>query len=209
MRAVITTVAIGIVSFLLLGIKLSAHARSPEDLTMDEIRRLAARDILVAVAPDSAGGGKIDAVIEIATSPSKLISLMRDCGRSPTFIEGLTSCGILSQSPEANSDVREHIVKKFWFVPETRSVFKSIYDGQRSITFHRVEGDLRTMEGQWLLEPLQGGVRTRLFYIAHIDPGVPLPSGIVRAAIEAELPRTLAALRLEATRNSLSVAITN
>ena len=201
MRAVITTVAVAFISVWVIGITLSANARSPEDLTVDEKRRLAAGEILVAVSPHSAGGGKIDAIVEIATPPGKLLSLMRDCGRSPTFIDGLTSCRVLSQSPEPNTDVREHIVKKFWFLPGTRSVFRSIYDGQRSITFHRVEGDLRTMEGQWLLEPLQNGTRTRLFYNAHIDPGAPLPSSIVRVAIEAKIPKALAALRLEATRN--------
>ena len=196
-----TTVAIAVICGLVIGTPPSANAMSPADLTVDDKRRLAAGDILVAVGADPAGGGKIEAIVEIATPPSQLMSVMRDCARSPTFIDGLTSCRVLSQSPEANTDVREHIVKKFWFLPATRSVFKSVYDGQRSITFHRVEGDLRAMEGQWLLEPLQKGSRTRLFYNAHIDPGAPLPSSVVRAAIEAELPKTLAALRLEATRN--------
>ena len=84
-------------------------------------------------------------------------------------------------------------------LPAVRSVFRSRYIPFETIAFQRVEGDLAMMEGEWRLVPLKAGKETRLFYRARITPGWPVPDGLVRAAIEADVPKTLTALRREAT----------
>lgn len=180
------------------GLSASALAREANDLAGADLQRLSAGEALVSVTAAPGGGGDIDAVIDIPTSPAKLMALMRDCASAPTFIDGLKSCRVLSEDRVGQTDVREHIVKKFWFLPVTRSVFRSQYDGDRTIIFKRVDGDLRAMEGRWQLVPLHSGASTRVFYTARIDPGVSLPGALVRAAIEAEIPKTLKALRAQA-----------
>lgn len=162
--------------------------------------RLEAGDVLIATVPSHTGGGDISAVIDISTPPSCLMATMRDCDSAANFIDGLQSCRILSRSADGASDVREHVVKWLWFLSATRSVFRSDYDGTSAIRFSRVSGDLRALEGRWDLQPLRDGHATRLFYQAHVDPGLPLPDAIVRTALEVTLPKTLRSLRAEGER---------
>jgi ribosome-associated toxin RatA of RatAB toxin-antitoxin module len=172
----------------------------PGTLTIEETRRLEAGDVLVTTAPARTGGGEISAVIDIAAPPRCLMAIMRDCESAPNFIEGLQSCRVLSRSADGGSDVREHVVKWLWFLSATRSVFRSEYEGASAIRFQRVSGDLRALDGSWDLLPVRDGRATRLFYRAHVDPGIPLPDAIVRSALEFALPKTLRALRTEGER---------
>lgn len=178
-----------------------AETWKPETLSTADAKRLETGEVLVSVEPARSGsGGAIAAVIDIAIPPSCLMTTMRDCASAPKFIAGLESCRVLSQSPDGTTDVREHLVKWLWFLKATRSVFRSNYEGSTFIRFQRVDGDLRTLEGTWHLQAIAAGRKTRLFYEAHVDPGLQLPDAIVRAALELEVPKTLKALRSEGER---------
>ncbi len=165
-----------------------------------QISRLRAGEVLISVAPDPEGAtGLVAATIDIAAPPSAVWAVMIDCERSKRMIPSLTSCRVMSQTPDARSDVREHVVQWIWPLPPVRSVFKSQYTPYQTIAFERVEGDLAYLKGSWTLEPLREGVATRLSYSARISPGWPVPGPLVRAAIEADVPKTLMALRRETT----------
>ena len=188
----------GRLSWIAMGLLLSLPpARALEQAA---ILKLEAGDAIVSVRPDPQGAtGLIEAAIDIAVPPQKLWAVMLDCERAKRFIASLTSCRILEQSADSRSDVREHIVQWIWPLPAVRSVFRSSYTPYERIAFERIEGDLALMQGEWRLEPLRGATATRLFYRARITPGWQLPDGLVRAAIETDVPKTLTALRREAT----------
>ena len=95
--------------------------------------------------------------------------------------------------------MREHVVQWIWPLPPVRSVFRSNYTPFQQIAFQLVEGDLEYLKGAWTLEPLRQGGATRLSYRARITPGWPVPGALVRSAIEADVPKTLIALRREVT----------
>ncbi len=185
---------------IVLTVLLGAAAADAVALDRDQVRRLHAGEVLISVTPDPEGAtGLVAATIDIAAPPSAVWAIMLDCERSKRMIASLTSCRVMSQTQDSRSDVREHVVQWIWPLPPVRSVFKSQYTPHQTIAFERVEGDLAYLKGSWTLEPLREGAATRLSYSARISPGWPIPGPLVRSAIEADVPKTLMALRREAT----------
>ena len=165
-----------------------------------QLRRLEAGEVLISVSPDPDGAtGLIEAAIDIGAAPSTVWAIMLDCAHSKRISPLLKSCRVLSATPDGRSDVREHIIQWIWPLPPMRSVFRSDYIPFQQIAFQLVEGDLAFLKGSWTLEPLLQGTATRLLYRVRISPGWPIPGPLVRSAIEADVPRTLLALRREAT----------
>lgn len=173
------------------------------ELSSDDVHRLKMREAVVRVAPDETGeaDGVIEAVIDVAAPPSAVWAVMLDCQRALAFVEGLRSCRVVERAADGTWDVREHKTKWLSFMPELRSVFKSSYVPERSIHFARVAGDLKFLEGDWLLEPLNGTTATRLKYSARVGMSLPLPGMLLRAALEEDVPARLKALRTEAERS--------
>ena len=165
-----------------------------------QLRRLKAGEVLISVSPDPEGAtGLIEATIDIEAAPSIVWAIMLDCERGKRMAPSLKSSRVLSATPDGRSDVREHIIQWIWPLPPMRSVFRSDYIPFQQIAFQLVEGDLAFLKGSWTLEPLLQGTATRLLYRVRISPGWPIPGPLVRSAIEADVPRTLLALRREAT----------
>ncbi|MBO6550859.1 MAG: SRPBCC family protein [Rhizobiales bacterium] len=170
-------------------------------LTSNQQAYLQKGGLLSAVTPDPNGAaGMVQAVIDIPVPPSVLWQTMLDCKGTNKFIKGLKKCAILARDPKGKWDIREHVVSWLALMPTTRSEFRSVYSKHKSIKFSRTGGDLKTLEGEWNLEPINKGKTTRLTYMARVDPGTFLPPSMIRAAVEADLPKTLKALRDEAIR---------
>ena len=188
--------ALGLLAAATLSTGLNAQTESDKG----KLGQLASGAILVdvIVVPGSAAG-HARATIEIASPPAVLWAVMLDCTRALKYIERLKSCKITSLDPGGRWDIREHVVEWIWPLPKVRSVFRSEYRPFESFQFSRIDGDLKELSGQWRLEPIQNGKATRLHYDARIDPGVPVPGFVLRHSIEAELRKTLAGLRSEAT----------
>ena len=190
------TAAVGIFSTLLWSVAAATGA----SLDNDQVRRLRAGEVLISVTPDPEGAtGLVEATVDIAAPPSAVWDVMLDCERSKRMIPSLKTCRVMSQTADARWDVREHVVQWIWPLPPVRSVFRSEYTPFRQIAFELVEGDLAFLKGAWTLEALRDGAATRLSYRARISPGWPVPGPLVRSAIEADVPKTLIALRREAT----------
>lgn len=159
----------------------------------------------VKISPDSGGAdGRVEAVIDIAAPRARVWSVMLDCARAPSFMPALKSCTVLSSDPNGASDVREHRTSWSELFPDMRSVFRSDYIKETSIRFTRVDGDLKFLEGDWRLEPLENGKRTRLHYRARIGIAWPVPSFLIRNALERDVPLFLETLRTEIERPAKS-----
>lgn len=198
MATQIAHVFVGIASVAAAIVPCRAVAQSSFDSA--QLRLLDQGDVIVNVRPDPRGAsGLVDAAIEIAVPPSHLWAVMLDCASSKRFIPSLKDCRVLSAAADGNWDVREHVVQWIWPLPQVRSVFRSSYRPFEKISFERIDGDLKFLEGMWRLEPVRGGSRTRLTYQARVTPGWPVPNTLVRLAIETDIPNTLKALRKEAT----------
>lgn len=188
------------------ALTLAAAAPCRAELRIDAegARHLRAGDVLLEVADDDTGeaDGRIMAVIDIAAPPPAVFAAMTDCSRALKFVDQLTVCKVLETGPDGSYDIREHHSRWLAILPETVSVFRSDYVQDREIRFSRVSGDLKFLKGSWRLQPMSGGSATRLIYDARVGVGMPIPGFMIRASLEADVPRLLKALRDEVLRGA-------
>ena len=159
----------------------------------------AGENLWIKAEPDAGGGaaGRVSAGIDIPAPPSVVWRVMLDCPRAPRFVPKLKSCRVVEGDAAAGSDVREH--RLAGPLGTVRNVFRSTYTPERRIVTARVAGDLRTAEGEWRLQPIDGGRGTRVSYDSRMALNAPLPGGMVRQAMRRDTPAVLRALRREAT----------
>lgn len=146
--------------------------------------------------PSESAAGLIEAVIDIPAPLERVYAIVTDCPNAPKVFNGVTSCRIVSAEANGKADVREFLINWSRLLPTVRSVFRSQYDPPRGIVFNRTDGDLKQLKGEWRFEARPNGMR--LHYAAAIAVGLPVPSALVRVALESDMPKTLKAIRAAA-----------
>jgi uncharacterized protein YndB with AHSA1/START domain len=150
---------------------------------------------VVEVTSDAAGAsGVVKAQVDIAAPPAVVWAVIVDPANTGRLMAGAKSCRVLQRDPGGRWDVRETISRSGLF-PAVRTVLHADYQPYSDIRFHRIDGDLPVLDGEWRLEPLDGGARTRVFYESRVTPSFPAPAPLVRSVLRQDMPRTLANLR--------------
>jgi carbon monoxide dehydrogenase subunit G len=170
----------------------SSHAL---DLDAAALERLRAGEPVTAYIADAreSAAGLLEAVVDIPAPPHAVWKILTDCDLNLKVFNGLKGCRVVSRDDSAGTDVREHTIGWSRLLPTVRSVFKSEYDAGKAIRFERTEGDLKRLNGSWRLEPQ--GTGTRLHYKADIAVGIPVPSMLIKSALEGDMPKTMKAIR--------------
>jgi hypothetical protein len=125
--------------------------------------------------------------------------VVTDCPNAPKVFNGVTECRVLAADGDGRTDVRRFTISWSRLLPTVVSEFKSTYAAPNDISFERSGGDLKRLTGAWRFEPMADGTATRLHYRAAIAVGLPVPSALIRVALESDMPRTLKAVRATAT----------
>ena len=141
------------------------------------------------------GAGFIKAVEDINAPRQTVWDIMVDCARVPKLMASVKYCRVLQHDPAGRWDLREQVTQAT-ILPGARVVMRSDYDAPHTVEFHRTDGDFRILEGEWRLEPIDGGTRTRLFYQTRVSSPVPAPAFIVRAMLRTDLTASLENLRI-------------
>jgi carbon monoxide dehydrogenase subunit G len=175
-----------------------AHAL---DLDAAALAKLKAGEAVTKFTPDASqsAAGLLEAVVDVPATREAVWKVLTDCDASIKAFSGLKTCKVISADVGGKSDVREHVISWSRLLPNVRSVFRSQYDAPKGITFERTEGDLKELKGEWRLEALPDGATTRLHYAAKIVVGIPVPSALVRAALENDMPKSMKAIRAVAS----------
>jgi uncharacterized membrane protein len=149
----------------------------------------------VTVTPDDRGAaGVIHGQIDIDAPRAVVWAIMVDCARAPLLMVNVKYCRVLSHDPAGRWDVREQVTKAS-LLPGVRTVMRSDYDAPHTVEFHRTDGDFKILEGEWRLEPLDGGAHTRVTYQSRMSSPFAAPGFLVRAVLRKDLPATLDNLR--------------
>src|SRR5690606_34501384 len=149
----------------------------------------------VRVASEPGGVGVIRAAIDIDAPPEVVWRVMVDCALAPRMVADLKSCRVLDRDPAGRWDVREHVSRNFP-LPQVRSVFRSDYDPPKSVRMKKAGGEMRVLEAEWRLTPVEG--RTLVVYENRVALPFPVPAPFARAALRRAVPKALLALRREA-----------
>jgi len=150
---------------------------------------------IVSVTPDAHGAaGVIHGQVDIDAPRAVVWSIMIDCARAAALMINVKYCHILQRDPAGRWDVREQATRAS-LLPSVRIVMHSDYDAPHTVQFHRIDGDFKVLEGEWRLEPLDGGARTRVFYESRMSSPFIAPGFVARAVLRADLPATLENLR--------------
>lgn len=160
-------------------------------------RELVRGDSWAEVLPAPDGAGLIHAAIDIAAPPRTVWAVMTDCKMAARLVVTVTSCKILQGDQRTGWDVREQVTRGNLFVPAIRNVFRSDYQPYSLIRFHRISGDLRIEDGEWRLEPIDGGAGTRVVYVNRVAANIVAPAFVVRAGMKHDTPKVLLNLRRE------------
>lgn len=171
----------------------SAHAF---DLTSKANAALERGEAYAEVTPDPDGvAGHVRAVIDINAPIQKVWRTMTDCAAAKAMISTLSGCRVVEGDQARGWDIREHITRRNLVFPGMRIVFRSDYEPYNLIRFHLVEGDLKVQQGEWRLQALDGGRRTRVFYENRLAVDWPVPKALMREALRRDTPKVLMNLR--------------
>ena len=151
----------------------------------------------VEVRPDPDGaGGVVRGVIDIAAPVDVVWKVMTDCELAPKLVANLKTCRVLERDPAGRWDVREFVSRPTVVLPPVRNVFRSEYQPDERISFHRTGGDLEVFEGEWRVEPHEG--QARVSYEARIAAPFSVPAWMARIALRNDIHAALLAFQREA-----------
>jgi carbon monoxide dehydrogenase subunit G len=136
-------------------------------------------------------------MIDIAAPPHVVWSTILDCERAARMTPSVKSCTVLSRDASGRVEVREHVVKWSFLLPALHSTSRLTLEPYRRIAFRCEAGDIKDCEGQWLLEPVDGGRATRVTYENRATAPFGLPNGMTTMAMRRDVPAALRALRRE------------
>jgi hypothetical protein len=148
----------------------------------------------VRPGPDGSSG-VILAAIDVPAPQAVVWSVMTDCDLALKLVANLKSCRILDRDPQGRWDIREEITR-MTFMPSVRTVYREDFDPPNGMAFHRTDGDLKVLEGEWRLAP--HGDQVRVTYEAHVAAPFAVPGWVARIALRHDVPMALLALRREA-----------
>jgi uncharacterized protein YndB with AHSA1/START domain len=149
----------------------------------------------VKVFPGPDGASQVvQGQVDIAASPAVVWRVITDPALSAKMIVNMRSTRVLQQDPAGRWDVREQI-SKGGLLPGVRTVIRSEYTAPSRVSFRAVDGDIKQLDGEWRLSPLDGGRRTHVVYESRVTSPFPAPAPMVRSVLRGDMPKTLANLR--------------
>jgi carbon monoxide dehydrogenase subunit G len=164
----------------------------------DWLRKVEGGGVALDVRADPGGrGGEVRAMIDIAAPPEAVWAAILDCQRAARMTPSVKRCRVLSQDGSGHVELREHVIKWSFLLPALHSTSRLTLDPFRRVAFRCEGGDIKDCEGQWLLEPLDGGKATRVTYENRATAPFGLPDGLVMMAMRRDVPAALRALRRE------------
>lgn len=151
--------------------------------------------------------GKYTVRVLISTSSDIAWSVLTDYGNTPNFIPNVVSSKVISTN--GNQKVIEQIDVRQVFLVTTRSRIRSaITETAKSrIDFRAIDGDLKSMNGYWLLEPVApyAGAKVNQVLITQVveaQPKTGVPSGIFYGVFKDSLGKIVSAIKKEAERRT-------
>ncbi len=121
--------------------------------------------------------------VEIDAPIAEVFAVASDIANAPRWQEAMDSATVLETGPDGRASLVETSADAT--VQKVKVTLKFTYDEPTTVRWERVRGDLKSMQGSWVLEDL-GGTRTRATYAMDGDPGRMLGM-LIRGPVEERL----------------------
>ena len=149
------------------------------------------------VQPAPGGLALIHGAVDIPAPAKTVWRVMNDCRLLPRLITTTIGCRVLQADPAHHTDVRETVTRGSLFLPTLHNVVREDFQPYSSIRFAKAGGDLKAEQGEWRLEPIDGGAGTRVVYENLVGADIVAPAGLVRTGMRRDTAKVLGNLRRE------------
>ena len=152
--------------------------------------------------------GKYTAKVLVSTSAETAWSVLTDYDDTPKFIPHVVSSKVITTN--GNQKVIEQVDARQVFFITARSRIRSIVTetAKSRIDFHAIDGDLKSMNGYWILEPVApytGAKANQILItqVVEVQPKSGTPSGIFYGIFKDSLGEMMSAIKKEVERRTL------
>lgn len=135
--------------------------------------------------------------VEIDAPPAVLLRVITDFSSYPAFLADMEESQVLAHDVAGAQETwtvrfAVRIVRKLGYTLRLER------KGELSVRWSLVEGAFKSNDGGWLLEALDGGIRTRATYEVDLDVGMFVPGSVLKTVMDQNLPKTLQAFKARA-----------
>ena len=151
--------------------------------------------------------GKYTSRLLMTTTMEKAWQVLTDYDNFAEFLPGVASCELLESNGDRKVFEQINKIKTLVFSVESRVKIATTESYPEQIAFKAVDGDLETMDGTWLLEPVSPYPsappdRVLVTHKVMVEPAQAPSDGIFFSIYEDRLQETLKAIKEETERRS-------
>ena len=159
----------------------------------EELARLKRGEILLQTIRDEKPGAAARVTALLHTSNNEVWNILGYCKYEMIYVKGLKLCEMLD-GDEYKMTVH-HRLRNSWYAPTLDFVFSASRDSSGTGKATLVSGDLKVLEGQWTLYPMEGESGVIAVYEIRIQSRFPAPKWLIRRTLQNDLPNMMACIR--------------
>ncbi len=130
---------------------------------------------------------------EIAATPEACFAALLDFESWPDWQPGISSAVVHERDDEGRGSLVEFTADAI--VRKIRYTVRYAYDPPRVMSWVLVEGSVKKGDGEFVLEPLDGGMRTHALYRLESDLGFYVPGPLLKKGTEQLMGGVMRGLR--------------
>jgi hypothetical protein len=159
----------------------------------EELARLKRGEILLQTIRDEKPGAAARVTALLHTSNSEVWKILGYCKYEMIYVKGLKLCEMLDG--DQYKMTVHHRLRNSWYAPTLDFVFSASRDSSGTGKATLVSGDLKVLEGQWTLYPMEGESGVIAVYEIRIQSRFPAPKWLIRRTLQNDLPDMMACIR--------------
>jgi len=157
----------------------------------ERLQRLESGEVIVEPQTASTEGASVVAWILIRAPVERVWETIISCEQAERFVAGLQMCEVLEET--GDYALIRQVVDKGWSTPKLDYTFSTRREPYKRMDVELASGNLRKLKGDWMFEPVNGGVV--LQHRLELRPPVPVPRWLVRRNLRRDLPAMLTCIR--------------
>jgi len=187
-------VALVIVASMMAG----APARAAQSAVFDWIDwdALGSGEVVSRRGDESKGEVALDVAVLIDAERSSIWQALTECELAPQYVPDVLDCRLLEEVDDGRGRIYVQTVKPMFFLPKFEHVFRLSFFPPERVTIEGVAGGgiIEEMHGEWLIVTRPEG-KIAVIQSMRVEPAIPIPKVLVRAALKRNLTKVLSAVK--------------